>query len=300
MVARRPRAGRRSCRWAAGPLGRWAAGPLGRWAAGPLGRWAAGPLGRWAAGPLGRWAAGPLGRWAAGPLGRWAAGPESVARLPREVKSVSTSVTPSPSRPQSAGRARLGFSKAKPLRKLSARNRPASPTWDRRAPGLHNFRTTRTVVRRNPSCARIPYELRATQCGNEKTAANPIAAPESPRPNRGCPPRPAFLGASPPVHGAAFSLGTVAITAPAGRCAAARAHAAWPQPRKVPLPRAPLGHQLPSRNTRRVGRMSVRRRRTEPERRSNWKFSRLQVSPGTDGPTHPHLPGARAPPPNGH
>ena len=62
-------------RWAAGPLGRWAAGPLGRWAAGPLGRWAAGPLGRWAAGPLGRWAAGPLGRWAAGPLGRWAAGP---------------------------------------------------------------------------------------------------------------------------------------------------------------------------------------------------------------------------------
>ena len=73
--ARRPRAGRTSCRWAAGPLGRWAAGPLGRWAAGPLGRWAAGPLGRWAAGPLGRWAAGPLGRWAAGPLGRWAAGP---------------------------------------------------------------------------------------------------------------------------------------------------------------------------------------------------------------------------------
>ena len=78
--ARRPDAGRTSCRWplgrwAAGPLGRWAAGPLGRWAAGPLGRWAAGPLGRWAAGPLGRWAAGPLGRWAAGPLGRWAAGP---------------------------------------------------------------------------------------------------------------------------------------------------------------------------------------------------------------------------------
>ena len=63
VCAPRPRAGRTSCRWAAGPLGRWAAGPLGRWAAGPLGRWAAGPLGRWAAGPLGRWAAGPLGNY---------------------------------------------------------------------------------------------------------------------------------------------------------------------------------------------------------------------------------------------
>ena len=118
---------------------------------------------------------------------------------------------------------------------------PARPTHlGPASPSLHNITTTRTVARRNPSCARIPYQLRATQCGNEKISANPIAAPESPRPNTRVLPRlrPATRGASPPVHGAAFA-GPRRHHLPCGRCAAARAHAAWPQPRSVPLPGAP-------------------------------------------------------------